>query len=313
MPLPSDERVIKLADELLKQFDTIFGIHAGFRPAHAKGILLEGVFTPSAQAAALSTAVHFNQPATPIWVRFSNSTGLPALPDNDPNADPRGMATRFILGEHKHTDIVAHSTDGFPTHTAEEFLQFLRAAASTDPAKFEGSPLAAFLGSHPAALRFVQTPKPPPTSFARQTYFGVTAMRFTNSSGESRFGRYRILPQDGNEFVPSQEVATKPPDYLIDEIKTRVNASPARFRLALQLAQDGDVVDDATVHWPDEREVVELGTLELRKLVANDAAEQKQIIFDPIPRVEGIEPSPDPLLELRAAIYLLSGRRRRSA
>jgi catalase len=37
------------------------------------------------------------------------------------------------------------------------------------------------------------------------------------------------------------------------------------------------------------------------------------MIFDPIPRVDGIDPSDDPLLELRAAIYLLSGRRRRQA
>jgi len=47
--------------------------------------------------------------------------------------------------------------------------------------------------------------------------------------------------------------------------------------------------------------------------VADDGPAQKQIIFDPIPRVEGIDPSEDPLLELRAAIYLLSGRRRRAA
>jgi len=36
------------------------------------------------------------------------------------------------------------------------------------------------------------------------------------------------------------------------------------------------------------------------------------IIFDPIPRVDGIDASDDPLLELRA-VYLLSGRRRRAA
>ena len=41
--------------------------------------------------------------------------------------------------------------------------------------------------------------------------------------------------------------------------------------------------------------------------------EQKKIIFDPIPRLDGIEPSDDPLLELRAAVYLISGRRRRTA
>jgi catalase len=81
----------------------------------------------------------------------------------------------------------------------------------------------------------------------------------------------------------------------------------------VQLANVGDVVDDATIHWPEDRKVVELGTLTLTAPVADDAQEQKQIIFDPIPRVDGIEPSDDPLLELRAAIYLISGRRRRAA
>jgi catalase len=51
----------------------------------------------------------------------------------------------------------------------------------------------------------------------------------------------------------------------------------------------------------------------LTALAPNNTAEQKKIIFDPIPRVDGIEPSDDPLLELRAAIYLISGRRRRAA
>jgi catalase len=57
----------------------------------------------------------------------------------------------------------------------------------------------------------------------------------------------------------------------------------------------------------------ELGILTLHAVVPENAAQQKQIIFDPIPRVDGIEPSDDPLLELRAAIYLISGRRRRQA
>jgi catalase len=59
--------------------------------------------------------------------------------------------------------------------------------------------------------------------------------------------------------------------------------------------------------------VVEFGTIALTSAVANNADEQKQIIFDPIPRLDGIEPSDDPLLELRAAVYLISGRRRRTA
>jgi catalase len=88
---------------------------------------------------------------------------------------------------------------------------------------------------------------------------------------------------------------------------------PVRFRILVQLANDGDIVDDATVHWPEDRTLLELGTLVLTEPVANGDHEQRHIIFDPIPRVDGIDPSDDPLLELRAAIYLLSGRRRRTA
>jgi len=73
------------------------------------------------------------------------------------------------------------------------------------------------------------------------------------------------------------------------------------------------VVDDATVHWPASRPVIPFGRIELRAKADDNIQQQKHIIFDPIPRVDGIEPSADPLLELRAAIYLLSGRRRREA
>ena len=59
--------------------------------------------------------------------------------------------------------------------------------------------------------------------------------------------------------------------------------------------------------------MLELGTITLTAPVPDSAHEQKQIIFDPIPRLDGIAPSNDPLLELRAAIYLMSGRRRRAA
>ena len=313
MPLPSDEKLLALANDILLQFDQLFGEHPGFRPAHAKGTLLTGTFTPTEDAKTLSRAPHFASESTPITVRFSNSTGLPLIPDNNPNADPRGIAIRFHLGERVHTDIVSHSTDGFPTHTGAEFLDFLRAVASSAPDTPSPTPIEAFLGSHPAALAFVQTPKPTPSSFARETYFGVTAMHFTNAEGASRFGRYRIVPVAGNDPLDPAVAATKEANFLFDEVATRIAAGLIQFKLLVQLAEEEDVVNDATIHWPAERTLLELGAIELTAPVVTDAADQKHIIFDPIPRVDGIDPSDDPLLELRAAIYLISGRSRRSA
>ncbi len=313
MPLPTDEKLLALSQNLINQFDAIFGLHPGFRPAHAKGAMLRGTFTPSCEAASLTRAPHIRRAFTPVVVRFSNSTGLPLVPDNDPNANPRGLAIRFQLAQHSHTDILSHSTDGFPTRTGDEFLEFLRALASSDLSNIPASPFGAFLGSHPAALAFVQTPKPAPSSFARETYFGVTAMKFTNKDGVSRFGRYRIVPEAGNDHLDDAAAKAKDANYLFGELTERIATGPIRFRILVQVANDGDVVDDSTIHWPKDRALVELGTIELTAAVAHDALAQKQIIFDPIPRVDGIEPSDDPLLELRAAVYLISGRRRRAA
>lgn len=313
MPLPQDERVVALADSLLKQFDLLFGLHPGFRPAHAKGTILSGSFTPSPGAQALTRAPHVTRERTPVTVRFSNSTGLPQIPDFSPDANPRGMAIRFNLAEHTHTDIVSHSTNGFPTHDGAEFLEFLKAVAASGPDVPSPKPVEVFVGSHPAALAFVQAPKPFPSSLARQNYFAVTAFAFTNAAGETKFGRYRIVPEAGADYLTDAQVADLAPDYHFNEIHERVGKGPIRFKILVQVAAPGDVTNDATVHWPESRPLIELGTVELTETVPNNSAEQQHIIFDPIPRVEGIEPSADPLLELRAAVYLLSGRRRRAA
>jgi catalase len=313
MPLPQDERIVALAEDLVKQLQAMFGPHPGYRPAHAKGLMLTGTFTPAAGARELTRAPHAARPSTAVTARFSNSTGVPGLPDNVADANPRGFAIRFNLAEHVHTDIVSHSTDGFPTRDGYQFLEFLRAAVASGPDVPTPKPVEVFFGSHPAALAFVQTPKPFPSSLARQTYFAVTAFAFTNAAGVKKFGRYRIVPEAGNDFLSGEQAAKIGPDYHFDEIAERVRKGPVRFQIKVQVAAAGDVTDDATVHWPESREVVEFGTLELNAAMPDSLAQQKQIIFDPIPRVDGIEASADPLLELRAAVYLLSGRKRRRA
>src|SRR5258708_30475298 len=172
-----------LFTDLLGVLDELSGgVHPGFRPAHAKGLMCAGTFTPSRQAAELTRAPHAARPSTPVTVRYSDSTGIPTISDNDPaRSGPPGIAVRFHLADHVHTDIVAHSTNGFPVRTGEEFLEFLRAAAAAGAGHPEE--MGAFLAMHPNAARFVQAPKPIPTSFAPEAFFAVTALKFTNADG----------------------------------------------------------------------------------------------------------------------------------
>jgi catalase len=265
-------------------------------------------------AVSLTRAPHAQRESTPVTVRFSNFAGFPTVADNDPeNASPRGIAIRFHLADHVHTDIIGHSTDGFPVRTAEEFVDFLAAVHASGPDAPKPKPIELFLAGHPKALEFVQAPKPIPASFAKESFFAVTALRFINKDGGSRYGRFRIRPVDGNEYLDAPGAAAKSANFLFDEIAERISKGPVNFKIVVQLAETGDPVDDSTEHWPADRPEADFGTVALTSLVADQAGEQRHIIFDPIPRVDGIEPSGDPLLEARADSYLMSGRRRRSA
>lgn len=303
-----------LAQQLLDVLDTLSGgVHAGFRPAHAKGLMCEGTFTPTQEARELTRAKHATAASTPVLVRFSDAGGLPNVVDNDPaNSGPRGMAVRFQLGAHEHTDIVSHSVDGFPVRTGEEFLTFLHAAAEAGAGKPEA--IGAFIASHPNAKRFAETPKPVPTSFAREAFFSPTAFKFTNAKGEERFGRFRIRPELGTQYLSADDAAKKSANFLFDEVDARLSEGSIRFGVFVQVADPSiDKVTDASSAWPSTRPEIRFGTIALTKRLDHDAPERRKIIFDPHPRTDGIDESGDPLTPVRADIYLLSGRRRREA
>ena len=140
----------------------------------------------------------------------------------------------------------------------------------------------------------------------------MNAFKFVNKEGKETFVRYRVVPVAGLQTYTAEELKEKAENYLFDGLKGDL---PFEFRLVAQVAEEGDVTDNATVLWPEERKIVELGTVRVEGYVDDGKSleQQKKIIFDPIPRVEGVEVSADPLLEVRANVYLVSGKERREA
>jgi catalase len=269
--------------------------------------VLRGTFTADPDAMSLTSADHLRaegQPV-PVLVRFSDFSGVPTQSDGKPGANPAGMAIKFQLPGGVDTDIVAHSYNGFPVATPEDFLGYLNAVASSDAQVRD-----AFFASHPAAKEFIDAPKPRPVSYGTETFYGVDAFRFVNAAAVSRFGRYRIEPVAGNQFLSGSGGGDIKPDYLHDEMKQRLAAGPVRFRLVAQLAGPDDEVADPTKPWPDDRPVVTLGTLSLTEIADNASPGVKTLFFSPMNLVPGIDPSADPLLAARTRTYTISYRRR---
>lgn len=286
------------------------GPHKGYRANHAKGVMLDGIFTPSAGASSISVAPHLQNKGSPATVRFSDATGVPNMPDANANASPHGLAIRVKLPDGSFTDMVTISVNSFPSATPEDFLGLLNAVAASGPGSAKPSPVEQYLGSHAAALKFVTTPKPAPVSFATLPFYGVNAFKFTNAKGESHYGRYQIVPILGAQYLTDEQAAKADPNYLMDEIVTRVKIAEVSYRISVQLAEKGDVVNDPTVVWPESRTLVELGILTLKTPVKESAKVEKTLMFNPLVLPDGIQPSDDPILLARPSAYAVSFGRR---
>jgi catalase len=295
--------------QLVEAIHGIFGEHHA-RAVHAKGIILEGTFTPDPAAATLTKAAHLQKESSKLIVRFSDTTGLPEIPDNVADASPHGMGIKFKLPNGSVTDIVAHSYNGFPVATTDEFRTFLLAIPASGPEAAKPTPLETFLGTHPAAKAFATTQKIP-ASFATTSYYGVNSFKFTSAAGASSFVRYQIVPDAGESTLTAAEAAKKSANYLSDDIKARVLKHPVAFKLFAQIAEAGDHIEDPSVAWPDTRKRVLLGKIKVTQLGANTPAADQALAYDPNNIPDGIEAA-DPMIQFRSRAYPFSVRERRA-
>ena len=294
--------------DLVNDLHTAFGVHKA-RAVHAKGIILEGTFEPAEGASKICMAPLFEAPSPRVTVRFSDFTGFPDIPDNSPDANPRGFAVKFRLDDGSEYDVVSHNYNGFPTKTATEFGALLRAIGTSGPDVVKPTPLETFLSTHPIAKHFLTTQRPAPLSYATTAYYGVNAVEFTNLKSSTVVVRYRFVPQAGEHYLDEAVTAAMAKDYLQAEITERVLKEPVVFDWVAQVATPTDVVDDPSVAWPEDRPLVRLGTIRITNLAPDQGCADKSLRFLPGHMPRGMIPA-DPMLILRDEAYPISQRAR---
>ena len=281
-------------------------VFPGYRANHAKGAVFDGRFLATPEASALSAATVFQGQAVPLTIRYSNAGGLPDAPDNAPQASVRAMAFSFLPPDGASVDLMCINMPVFVVKTPEDFIAFNKAAQASGPGAAQPTQVAQWIGSHPETKTFVITPRPMPVSYATQDYYAIHAYKLTNAAGATQFVRFHVVPVAGRQFITLEDAAKTAPNALIDEMRARVAAAPAVFRLEAQLAEPGDVTNDPTVAWPESRKVVTLGTITVTAAVSNNDEVQKKIGFLPNKSVKGFGPSDDPFLDARAAAYIVA-------
>lgn len=299
-----------LYEQIIEVADGLYGAHPEHRALHTKGSWCEGTFTSTSAAAELCRAFHMRGEPVTALIRFSNASGRPDA--NDADREARGMAVK-LRGESEEIDILATTTPTFVTRTPEDFLELMRARL---PDPETGEPdmekLGAYLDAHPEAQAAIQATLggEPLASFATAPYFSPHTFWLIDDGAERHAGRYRWLPEGGERRIPDDEARERGRDYLHAELAERLTAGPIRFGLQLQLPAAGDPLDDPTALWPDDRERVDAGTLEITAAVDDPEGNGHIEVFDPMRLPDGVEPSDDAVLHARPRAYSVSAYRR---
>ena len=263
--------------EIVDALSIRYGVHPGYRSNHAKGIVVEGTFAPTPKAAELSRSPIFAGAELPVTIRFSDASGLPDLHDAAPVANPHGMAIKFHLPNGVDSDIVVNSLKFFTVATPEDFRDLQLAAATSPPGGPKSPQLEAFLQSH-LSVEKANATVGTPDSFADEQYFGIDAFVFVNKAGQRQPFRYIIAPAK-IVHLSKEDAAKQSPNYLMDDLPQRLAKGPVTFHIKAQLSAPGDQTKDPTQAWPDDREVVDLGTLTISTTVPDSDSLQKELPF----------------------------------
>ena len=291
-------------------FQEVNGVHPGSRRNHAKGIGVSGAFESNGNGQRVSKAVVFPPGRVPVLGRFSLAGGQPDAADAA--SVVRGLGLQFSLPDGELWRTAMISLPVFPVRTPEAFYEQL-IASKPDPATGKPDPAAlkAFIDRHPETARVqgVLKAQPIPSGFDNTTFRGLNAFWFIDASGRATPVRWILTPLQ--PFEPDQAgAAARDKNYLFDGLITRIRRQPLRWRLVLIIGRPEDPTHDATVAWPADREQLDAGTLTLDRVEAEDVSPATDINFDPLVLPAGIEPSDDPLLSARSAVYSQSFTRR---
>ena len=286
-------------------FHTVYGSHPGFRRNHAKGVAVSGYFDSSGHGTEISRAAVFRPGRTAVIGRFSLAGGNPFGADNPATA--RGLGLAFGLPGREQWRTAMLNTAVFPDSSPQGFYDRLLASKVQQGTGLpDPEVMKRFYAEHPetVAATAVNKQRPPTTGFTDSTFSSLNAFYFVDGTGRRTPVRWSLVPEQA--ALP----AGRGDNGLFDAVVRQIRGGPVRWRLLLIVGEPGDPVDDATRPWPAQRRTVEAGLLTVTAAQTEMAGNARDVNFDPLVLPDGIEPSDDPLLSARSAVYAASYRAR---
>jgi catalase len=272
----------------------------GHRRNHAKGICFTGEFQSNGNGASLSKARAFTAGTWPVLGRFNLATPNPNAADATVRV--RGMGLQIATPDGDVWRSAMIDAPVFAVSTPQAFYDLLQSAPMGAEA------MKAFIGRHPEFTTFAGWAGTAPwtSSYAEDAFNSLNSFLFTDAGGTSRAVRWSLRPAATPVAIKPEDLAKKGPNYLEQEIASRVAAAPQRWTMFVTVAEPGDVTADPSKAWPAGRRTVEVGTLVVKRVEAEPDGACRDINFDPAVLPRGMSVSDDPLPAARSSAYARS-------
>lgn len=300
------------AEDTINALNGVFGRHAKQRSSHAKGFCSAGAFTPSKEGSSFTNTSLFAGAKVPVTARFSTGGGNPKA--SDTKRAVRGIGLRFHLPNDEELDLVMTNAPAFFASTPAQFVEYLKVRTKdAKTGKKDKAKIKAWNAANPNVMTHINymSKTPPPASYATAPYFSAHAFLFENSQKAENAARWSVEPVGGILGLTKDQEETFPKNFLKQEMAKRLSQGPALWDIFLQIGEEGDSLVDPTSLWPETRKKINVGRLELNRMIEKEAADDcTGFVFDPNNLPSGISATDDPILAIRSAAYSVSLSRR---
>ncbi|ALG67186.1 catalase family peroxidase [Beggiatoa leptomitoformis] len=301
-------------EQVVQAIEKTFGVTQGERRNHTKGVCAVGEFVGiPAVAEPYSRSALFSGEKIPVVARFSLAGGNPHAPDTAKS--PRGMALEFKLPAGGLQHMTMLNTPIFGAAQPQTFFDAIQ-AAQPDPTTGKPDPekIKAFKASHPdsAAQGAFLASHNPPSSYANSSFWGIHTFKFINKADKTTLVRWQFVPKAGEKPLSDDMLKSAPTDFLEQTLIEQVKQAPAHWNMIVTIGVAGDVEDNPSIAWPDEREKINVGTLTITNAMPQKGADCEKVNYDPLVMSDGIAASNDPILRFRSPAYAISFAKRLS-
>jgi len=287
------------------------------RVVHAKGTGAFGTFTVTNDITRYTRAKIFNKigKQAKLFIRFSTVGG--EMGSADTERDPRGFAVKFYT-EDGNWDLVGNNTPVFFIKDAKKFPDFIHTQKRHPRTHLKSKTMMwDFWSLNPESLHQVlilMSDRGTPYGYRHMHGFGSHTFSMINAANVRVWVKFHFKTQQGiRNFTDAEaeEMKGKNPDFAQEDlVKAIDNKDFPKWTLYIQVMTREQAKAfpfnpfDVTKVWPHgEYPLIEVGVMELNQVPKNYFADVEQSAFAPAHVVDGIDYSPDKMLQGRILSY----------